>query len=338
MPSIVKAIKPLGPVWETSDPFLFCVHHQDAYPSGNHELGPIASLEGRKLGQDFDPQARWRMYHGQRVPGFPEHPHRGFETVTIVLEGLVDHFDSSGATGRYGHGDVQWMTAGSGLQHSEMFPLVNEDKPNPLELFQIWINLPRASKFVDPHYKMLWSEDIPVVRSQDQNGRSTSIRIIAGYLGSDQAPEPAPDSWARNFENQVAIWLIEMDAQAETTLPAAGVQTRRSLFFFEGSSTRVGEAQVPGYHAAEVRGDQPVSIKNGSEPARMLLLQGNPIAEPVAQYGPFVMNTREEIQQAYADFQRTRFGGWPWDKSDPVHPASQGRFARYHDGKVEKKG
>jgi redox-sensitive bicupin YhaK (pirin superfamily) len=219
-----------------------------------------------------------------------------------------------------------------------MFPLVNEDKPNPLELFQIWVNLPKVSKFVDPHYKMLWSEDIPVLQSQDQDGRSTSMRIITGDLDGNQAPKPAPDSWARMAENQVAIWLIAMDPHAETTLPAAGGQTKRSLFFFEGASIRIDETEIPGYHEAEVQGDQPVPIRNGPDATRILLLQGNPIAEPVAQYGPFVMNTREEIQQAYDDFRRTRFGGWPWDRSDQVHPASQGRFAQYHDGTIERKG
>ncbi|MGD8462763.1 MAG: pirin family protein [Anaerolineae bacterium] len=338
MSSSVEAIKPLGFVWETRDPFLFCVHHQDSYPNGNGQLGPAASLAGRSLGQDFDEKADWRMYHGHRVPGFPVHPHRGFETVTIVLEGFVDHFDSASAAGRYGLGDVQWMTAGSGLQHSEMFPLVHEDEPNPLELFQIWINLPKARKFADPHYKMLWSEDIPVVQSEDQNGRSTQIRIIAGALDGTQAPQPAPASWARTAENQVAIWILTMEPHAEATLPAGGAQTKRTLFFFEGSSIHVAGTEVPSYHAADVRGDQPIPIKNGPDATRILVLQGNPIAEPVAQYGPFVMNTREEIQQAYDDFHRTGFGGWPWDRRDPVHPASQGRFARYHDGTTEEKG
>lgn len=337
MSSIIKAIKPLGFVWETSDPFLFCVHHQDAYPEGNGQMGPAASLEGRNIGQDFDPKGGWRMYHGHRVPGFPEHPHRGFETITIVLAGLVDHFDSSGATGRYGHGDVQWMTAGSGLQHSEMFPLVRLDEANPLELFQIWINLPRVNKFAEPHYKMLWSEEIPIVEVRDEKGRKTRMRIIAGELEGSQAPPPAPASWARKAENQVAIWLMDMEPGAAISLPAALGHTQRSLFFFEGTSIQVDGTEIPGYHAAELQGDQPIPIVNGAKATRLLLLQGNPIAEPVAQYGPFVMNTRQEIQQAYEDFQRTRFGGWPWDRSDPVHPASQGRFARYHDGRVEKK-
>ena len=144
--SAVKNIKALGFQWETSDPFLFCVHHEDKYPRGNSVCGPNSSLEGRHIGQDFILKDGWRMYHGDTVPGFPGHPHRGFETITVVKEGMVDHADSLGAAGRYGNGDVQWMTAGKGVQHSEMFPLLSQDKENPMELFQIWLNLPKKSK------------------------------------------------------------------------------------------------------------------------------------------------------------------------------------------------
>src|SRR5688572_33395719 len=127
----VLAIRPLGFPWHTQDPFLFCVHHDDAYPAGNEQLGPRASLAGRKLGMDFEGQDGWRMYHGEVVPGFPQHPHRGFETVTLVRRGLIDHSDSLGATARFGRGDAQWLTAGEGIVHSEMFPLLSSTEPNP---------------------------------------------------------------------------------------------------------------------------------------------------------------------------------------------------------------
>src|SRR5438552_9528696 len=147
----VLSAKPLGFPWETSDPFLFCVHHNDLYPPGNAQLGPAASLAGRRLGEDFEGKNGWRMYHGRVVPGFPQHPHRGFETVTIMRQGFIDHSDSLGATARFGPGDVQWLTAGRGVVHSEMFPLLRPDKPNALELLQFWLNLPGPDKPVAPY-------------------------------------------------------------------------------------------------------------------------------------------------------------------------------------------
>ena len=171
MNSKIMKIQKLGFPWETEDPFLMTVHHKDAYPSGNEEQGPNVSLEGRNLGEDFTLRDGFRMYHGTTVPGFPVHPHRGFETVTVVLEGFVDHFDSYGSSGRFGNGDVQWMTAGKGCQHTEMFPLIHQDRDNPLKLFQIWLNLPAKDKFAEPDYKMLWAEDIPELQQVAVNGR-----------------------------------------------------------------------------------------------------------------------------------------------------------------------
>ena len=153
--SPIISIQPLGNQWATQDPFLFCAHHYDEYPGGNENLGPNASLAGRNIGQDFAGKDGWNMYHGQKIPGFPAHPHCGFETVTLANIGLVDHSDSLGATGRFGNGDVQWLTSGKGVQHAEMFPLLNKDE-NPFEIFQLWLNLPSKSKGVDPYYEMLW--------------------------------------------------------------------------------------------------------------------------------------------------------------------------------------
>src|ERR1700712_1751470 len=130
---------PLGPQWPTIDPFLFCAHHLDHYPAGNEKLGPAVPIDDRReMGSDFAGIDGWNMYHGQVVPGFPQHPHRGFETVTFVRRGLIDHADSLGAAARFGRGDVQWLTAGAGVVHSEMFPLLDRSGPNPLELFPIW--------------------------------------------------------------------------------------------------------------------------------------------------------------------------------------------------------
>lgn len=328
-------IKPLGFTWETQNPFLFCVHHLDNYPPGNENLGPQASLAGRNLGNDFTPKDGWRMYHGEVIPGFPAHPHRGFETVTVVLQGIVDHSDSHGAAGRYGHGDVQWMTAGSGLQHAEMMPLLNKTERNPLELFQIWLNLPAANKMVNPYFKMLWAEGIPVVAEPDANGKITEITIIAGNLGKAKAVPPAPDSWANTPENEVCIWIIKMPPQARWTMPDASAGVNRSLYFYRGSSITINDVAIKPYHSVDLASGSSMIIENGNDESYLLFLQARPINEPVVQYGPFVMNTTQEIQTAFNDFRKTQFGGWPWSRYDNVHGPSQGRFAKYADGRIE---
>ena len=338
--SPILTSQPLGFRWETIDPFLFCVHHDDAYPRGNVQLGPDAPLTGRDMGQDFAGKDGWRMYHGMQVPGFPSHPHRGFETVTIVREGLVDHSDSLGATARFGGGDVQWLTAGRGIVHSEMFPLLRQEKPNRLELFQIWLNLPASHKMVAPHFTMFWSEQVPHDVFKDADGATTEVACIAGALKSAgaalQALAPPPDSWASQAQADVAIWTLKMAPHARWTLPAAnGAGTRRSLYFFKGSSLAIGAHPVPGHVGLELRCGADIELVNGGDFAELLLLQGKPIAEPVAQYGPFVMNTQAEIHQAFADYQRTQFGGWPWPDNAPVHGKQARRFATHADGKTE---
>ena len=342
-PSILT-VQPLGMPWETLDPFLFCVHHDDAYPAGNGRHGPDASLlAGRQMGSDFSRKDGWSMYHGQSVPGFPAHPHRGFETVTIVRKGRIDHADSLGAGARFGGGDAQWLTAGKGIVHAEMFPLLKTDQPNPLELFQIWLNLPARSKMVDPHFTMFWSQDIPRQRFADAAQRATEVVVIAGELpvpgdgGAVRPLAPPPDSWASHAQSDLAMWTLRMEPGAQWTLPAAaGEGTRRKLYFFAGTRITIDGQAVPVGSSVEVRAGADLVLINGDEPAELLMLQGRPIGEPVAQYGPFVMNTEQELRQAFEDYRRTEFGGWPWPDAAPVHGDEADRFARHADGRVER--
>ncbi len=330
-------VTPLGFPWKTQDPFLFCVHHRDEFPKGNDYMGPAVSLAGRNIGQDFTIKDGWRMYHGETMPGFPYHPHRGFETVTICKEGFVDHTDSLGAAGRFSKDDVQWMTAGKGVQHSEMFPLIYKDKPNPFEIFQIWLNLPKASKFVEPHFKMLWGDSIPVIKEQDENGKTVQVEVVAGKVGNVRALDPTPDSWAANPENHVLILTIKLDAGATWTLPKGEKGVNRSLYFYKGNSIKLDGKEIPSNHAAQIRPEMDIRLEAGVEDCYLLVLQGRPINEPVAQHGPFVMNTQAEIYEAFEEYQRTQFGGWPWPEREQAHPRDKGRFALYADGREEIK-
>ncbi len=329
-------IQPMGFQWDTLDPFLFCVHHEDYFPKGNEQMGPAESLAGRSLGDDFIIKNGYRMYHGKKVPGFPGHPHRGFETVTVVRKGLVDHADSMGAAGRYGNGDVQWMTAGKGVQHSEMFPLLSIEKDNPLELFQIWLNLPSAKKMSDPHFSMFWSENIPKINLESSNHKKSLVEIIAGNFGNTKSLNPPPNSWASNSLNEVAIWNVIMEKDAKITLPKASEGVNRMLYFYEGQELVIAGKPVSNYKSVRLRTTQEIEIISNSENCKFLVLQGKPIGEPVMSYGPFVMNTKEEIQQAFNDYHETQYGGWPWPRYDQVHDRSKGRFAKYANGKIEE--
>ncbi len=335
---MLKKINQLKFYWETTDPFIFCVHHNDLYPSGNDIMGPDpALLKGRSPGNDFTPKDGWRMYHGHRIPGFPVHPHRGFETVTLVRAGFIDHSDSLGAAGRYGNGDVQWMTAGAGIQHCEMFPMINTDSDNHVELFQIWLNLPARNKMVDPHFDMLWADTIPEKDHKDENGALTRLKVVAGNIDGAAAPPPAPNSWAADPSNEVGIFTILMEPGAKYVIPPASEKVVRTIYYFRGDRVTIGGEELAGGHSAQATSHEPLAIINGKEESEMLVLQAIPIGEPAVQYGPFVMNSEEEIRQAFVDYRATEFGGWPWPERDNVHPRNSGRFAKHADGRIEER-
>ena len=276
MSKSVISNRPMGFVRNTLDPFLFCVHHLDLYPEGNDLQGPNEPLIGRHIGSDFDEANEWKMYHGRTVPGFPAHPHRGFETITVVLDGLVDHFDSGGSTGRYGFGDVQWMTAGAGLQHSEMFPLVNKDKPNRLDLFQIWINLPAKDKMTEPGYEMIWAHEVPHIQLDGGD-----VRIISGSWNEHVAPAAPSASWANNPENEVALYILTVKAGGSVELPTASAEANRMMYHIDGGTATVESHKLKPKYGMELHANLPTVIEADKEDVRVLVLQGKPLAEPV---------------------------------------------------------
>jgi redox-sensitive bicupin YhaK (pirin superfamily) len=262
---------------------------------------------------------------------------------------VIDHTDSRGNAGRYGGGDLQWMTAGDGVVHGEMFPLVHQDRPNTLHLFQIWLNLPAKHKRVKPHFIMHWDEDIPHVRP---DGGRVELTVWAGEIAGATGLAPPPKSWAAEGDAEVAVWFLRLKPGGRFTLPPArgGSAINRSLYFFYGNAATVAGRAFREHTRIDVNAAVEVELAYPAEHAGpgarrageddevfFLVLQGRPIGEPVVQHGPFVMNTQQEIMQAFQDYQSTQFGGWPWPKDAMVHPREKGRFCLV-DGKESYPG
>lgn len=184
---------------------------------------------------------------------------------------------------------------------------------------------------------MLWAEDIPEIQSTNANGKKTTVRIIAGSLQGKESLEPNSASWARNRNNHVGIYVVHMEPEATLVLPAVSATLNRNLYFYDGDHISVGDDKISSSHRIKLAGDQEITITNGNKESYMLLLEGEPIQEPVVQYGPFVMTTEQEIRDTFRDYQKTQFGGWQWGRPDPVNERNAGRFARYADGRVEKR-
>jgi quercetin 2,3-dioxygenase len=227
------------------------------------------------------------------IAGFPEHPHRGFETVTYMLDGRMRHKDNHGHEGVLEPGAVQWMTAGRGIVHSEM----PEQREGRMRGFQLWMNLPSKDKMVPPNYQEFGGEKLPVVRKTGVN-----VKVIAGSLDGATGPvqQPATDP----------IYMdIRLDAGADFALPVPAGHSA-FVYVYEGSVT-VGVSREAATIAAQelaVLGEgNEVRISGRAPVSRAILVAGRPLREPVARYGPFVMNTREELQQAFADYQSGKF-------------------------------
>jgi redox-sensitive bicupin YhaK (pirin superfamily) len=233
--------------------------------------------------------------------GFPDHPHRGFETVTYVLEGNVEHLDSRGHHGNIGPGDVQWMTAGSGLVHSEMPAAEIRKKGGRLHGFQLWVNLPRRDKLMAPRYQEIPAASIPTAQSAD--GR-IKVKVIAGEaLGARAAIETRTPIIYQH-------WELEPGAGIEQPVPQ---DYRAFAYVFEGQGIFGTSATAAKKEQMVVFSGDGQSVKFANPPGakstlKLLLLAGVPLGEPIAHYGPFVMNTEEELHQAFHDYRSGKLG------------------------------
>ncbi len=225
------------------------------------------------------------------IAGFPDHPHRGFETVTYMIEGRMRHEDSTGAGGTLRSGGVQWMTAGRGIIHSEM----PEQEDGLLQGFQLWVNLPARDKMCAPRYQNIEPEDIPEATI---DGGAT-IRLVAGESADISGP-------VKGISVNPIFMEIGMPANTSVTRPVPAGHNG-FCYVFEGEA-EIGGGKVPAAHLAVLGPGDAVNLRSGELATRLLLVAGRPIGEPIARYGPFVMNTREEIQQAFHDYQSGNFG------------------------------
>ncbi len=236
-----------------------------------------------------------------QASGFPDHPHRGFETVTYVLEGAMEHRDSQGNHGVIGPGDVQWMTAGSGLVHSEMPGAALREKGGRLHGFQLWVNLPRSAKMTPPRYQEIAASRLPVAATPSKD---VQVKVIAGEsLGRHAAIDTRTPITYLHF-------TLHAGASVEQPVPAA---YNTFAYVIDGQGV-VGADAAPvreGQLAVFAKDGDSVQLANpagAAAPFNVLLIGGAPLGEPVARYGPFVMNTRAEVYQAFQDFRNGRMG------------------------------
>ena len=228
--------------------------------------------------------------------GVGEHPHRGFETVTIVYEGVVAHRDSAGNAGVIGPGDVQWMTAASGVVHEEFHEKAFAKKGGTLHAIQLWVNLPRASKMAAPGYQTILNADIPAVALEGGAGR---LRVIAGSFEGHAGP-------ARTF---TPVELYDLELKAGRTVALTFPEGHNaSLFILQGRASANGSQAAGEAELIVCRRTGSQVVVEAREDTRLLVMSGEPIEEPIARYGPFVMNTREELVQAVQDYQAGKMG------------------------------
>ncbi len=272
----------------------FPVHGMFGYDEGARERSPFLML-------DYAAPIRFEPTTARR--GVGTHPHRGFETVTIVYAGEVEHRDSTGKGGVIGPGDVQWMTAGSGILHEEFHSTAYGKAGGPFEMVQLWVNLPAKDKMTPPGYQAIVDNDIPAVALRDDaSNEAGQVRVIAGSFNGTQGP-------AQTF-TPMNVWDVRVQAGRTVSLPIQDGWPVQ-LIVQEGTVQVNGDTVLRAAQMASLSADGADLQVEANGDAKLLLLSGEPIDEPVVGYGPFVMNSRAQIEQAIHDFNAGKFGQMP---------------------------
>lgn len=317
----------LGMHWDTEDPFIFVSHHEDDYPPGNRQQAPpLREISGRNLGRDYQLKLGFRMYHGKVVPGFPMHTHWGYETLTVPEIGYIDHFDTERIEGRFGFGDVQWVSASSKYEHCEMYPLADQENRNPNDITQIMINLPLEMKNRGNQVTTVWKNDVPTA-----HGDGWDAEVFCGDFGSASSESPNEISYAKRA-NGVRIVRITMSPRSKVTIDAAAEGATRNLYFISGKDAKVLGEAVEYYNRLKLSNTEEIDIVNGEERSVFWLLEGRPIGQRMASFGPVTLEDLKEVRKGLDEIRRNEFLEWPWDVIDKAQPLGTQRFIRYPDG------
>ncbi len=317
--------------WDTEDPFIFASHHEDDYPKGNAQMAPpLMEISGRNLGRDYQKFFGFRMYNGKVVPGFPLHAHWGYETVTLPQIGYVDHSDSEGNTGRFGFGDVQWVSAPSFYEHCEMYPLVDQENRNPNDITQLMIALPLEMKNLpEISVNTVWKEDMPIIRSE-----GCAVQIIGGEFGGKSVSSPSEHSWADGTHG-VRILRIEMEPDAKLRIDPAAEGANRNLYYVSGDRADIMGEEVIWNARMKIAASADIDIQNGKERSVFWLLEGIPIGQRMSMFGPVMLSSDAEVREAMQTIRKQELERWPWELVDRVNPIDSGRFMLRKDGTRE---
>jgi quercetin 2,3-dioxygenase len=274
------------------------------HPAHREDIGDLvtrAPMQGPQSGVSADPFI-FLAHHGPQIyppnnRGLPfgPHPHRGFETVTFILDGELTHSDSFGHVSNIKSGGVQWMTAGAGIEHAELSPDAFKRAGGPLEILQLWVNLPRRLKFAKPRYQGLQRDAIPVIEA---DGGKARVQLISGEWQGIKGPV---DSITGNF-------MTTVEANAGAKLSFGGLEGRSIFFYLVSGAAHVNGRDVSEHHLAQFSHSGDEVVIEATSDARILFGHGDPIREPIVAHGPFVMNTVDEIRQAITDYQSGKFG------------------------------